>query len=214
MTQQYNAPTDSSPSSVGVQITTHAYERKALIEARREMFFGQLADVTSMPKNMGKEIKRFHYLPIHDDSNINDQGLDAAGAVIATTEYTLAIPSLIGNPKDQEAAGAVTTKRAYAAGDYVYCANGVANTSRWKLMTGAVAVGGDATAGTSKTNAQMATVLNTAIVGGTFTVLEDVITCDSLNIHYTTEAEATRLLVVLLRFDALVTCTVLVKILV
>lgn len=191
MTQQYNAPTDSSPSSVGVQITTHAYERKALIEARREMFFGQLADVTSMPKNMGKEIKRFHYLPILDDSNINDQGLDAAGAVIATTEYTLAIPSLIGNPKDYEAAGGVTTKRAYVAGDYVYCANGTANTSRWKLMTGAVAVGGDASAGTSKTNTQMAAVLNTAIVGGTFTVLEDVITCDSLNIYYTTEAAAT-----------------------
>lgn len=93
MTQQYNAPTDSSPSSVGVQITTHAYERKALIEARREMFFGQLADVTSMPKNMGKEIKRFHYLPILDDSNINDQGIDANGATIVNTTWKVRWPS-------------------------------------------------------------------------------------------------------------------------
>lgn len=93
MTQQYNAPTDSSPSSVGVQITTHAYERKALIEARREMFFGQLADVTSMPKNMGKEIKRFHYLPILSDSNINDQGIDANGATIVNTTWKVRWPS-------------------------------------------------------------------------------------------------------------------------
>jgi len=33
-----------------------------------------------MPKHMGKTIKRFHYLPLLDDANINDQGLDANGA--------------------------------------------------------------------------------------------------------------------------------------
>ena len=30
-------------------------------------------------KNMGKTIKRYHYLPLLDDANINDQGIDAAG---------------------------------------------------------------------------------------------------------------------------------------
>lgn len=190
MTQTYNAP-PSTASSVGTQFTTHYYDRKALIEARREQFFGQLADVTSMPKNMGKTIKKYHYIPLLDVQNINDQGIDAAGATIATTQYTLITPSLVGSPKDSEAAGGVTTKRAYVAGDYVYCADGTANTSRWKLMTGSVAVGGNAAAGTSKTNAEMAAILNTNIVGGTFTVLENVITCSALNPYYTTEAAAT-----------------------
>jgi N4-gp56 family major capsid protein len=33
-----------------------------------------------MPKHMGKKIKVYQYIPLLDDRNINDQGLDAAGA--------------------------------------------------------------------------------------------------------------------------------------
>ena len=33
------------------QINQHAYERKALIEAAQESYFGQLADTMNMPKN-------------------------------------------------------------------------------------------------------------------------------------------------------------------
>jgi N4-gp56 family major capsid protein len=76
--QAYNAP-PGSPSTVGSQIRTDYYQRKALVEAAKEMYFGQLADVVSMPKNMGKTIKRYHYMPILDDRNINDQGIDAQG---------------------------------------------------------------------------------------------------------------------------------------
>lgn len=36
-----------------------------------------------MPKNYGKQIKVFHYIPLLDARNVNDQGLDAAGAVSA-----------------------------------------------------------------------------------------------------------------------------------
>lgn len=46
-----------------------------------------------MPKNYGKTIKRYHYLPLLDDANINDQGLDAAGATIANG-------NLYGSSKD------------------------------------------------------------------------------------------------------------------
>lgn len=68
-------------SSVGTtQLNPFFFERKALVEAREEQYFGQLADVTSMPKNSGTRIKRYHYLPLLDDANINDQGIDAAGA--------------------------------------------------------------------------------------------------------------------------------------
>ena len=70
-------------TSVGTeQLNPHFYERKALIEAREEQYFGQLADVTSMPKNSGTRIKRYHYLPLLDDANVNDQGIDATGAKI------------------------------------------------------------------------------------------------------------------------------------
>jgi len=92
MTQTYNAP-PSTPSSIGTQFNTQYYDRKALIEARREQFFGQLADVTSMPKNMGKTIKKYHYIPLLDAQNINDQGIDAAGVTLATTQWFVRYPS-------------------------------------------------------------------------------------------------------------------------
>ena len=82
MTMQYKNP-PTTASSAGPQINTQYYEKKALIEAQKEQYFTQLADVASMPKNMGKKIKRYHYLPLLDDANINDQGIDAAGATIA-----------------------------------------------------------------------------------------------------------------------------------
>lgn len=69
-------------SSIGTQLRTDYYQKKALIELKKERFFGQLADTTSMPKNMGKTIKRYHYLPLLDDANVNDQGIDANGAVV------------------------------------------------------------------------------------------------------------------------------------
>lgn len=75
----YNDPANSAESTVGPQIRTDYFERKALVEAAKEAYFGQMADVVSMPKNMGKTIKRYHYLPILDDRNLNDQGIDAAG---------------------------------------------------------------------------------------------------------------------------------------
>ena len=83
MSRQYNDPAGGVPSKIGSQLRTDYFQKKALIEAQKEQYFGQLADVTSMPKNMGKTIKRFHYLPLLDDANINDQGIDASGAVIA-----------------------------------------------------------------------------------------------------------------------------------
>ena len=82
MSREYNAPAAGSASSVGTQIRTDQFIKKALIEARKLQYFMPLADVTNMPKHMGKKIKKYHYLPLLDDANINDQGLDAAGAVI------------------------------------------------------------------------------------------------------------------------------------
>lgn len=82
MSRQYNNPIEGIPSTVGTQFRTDYYYKKALIEAQREQYFTQLADVRGMPKHMGKTIKQYHYIPLLDDRNINDQGIDAAGVAI------------------------------------------------------------------------------------------------------------------------------------
>ncbi|MGV8863300.1 MAG: N4-gp56 family major capsid protein [Pseudomonas sp.] len=94
MSMQYNAP-PGTPSSIGPQHTTHFQIKKALVTARTEQYFTQLAEVRNMPKNMGKTMKVFEYIPLLDDRNVNDQGIDAAGAVI-----TPGSGNLYGSSKD------------------------------------------------------------------------------------------------------------------
>jgi len=83
MAQAYNDPAGGTASDVGSQIRTDYHVKKALIETVKEQYFSQLADVTAMPKNFGKSIKLYHYLPLLDDRNTNDQGINAAGVTIA-----------------------------------------------------------------------------------------------------------------------------------
>lgn len=99
MPREYKSP-PTTPSGIGPQMNTFFYQKKALIEAAKEQYFGQLADVTSMPKHFGKKIKKYHYLPLLDDRNINDQGIDATGATIADG-------NLYGSSKD---VGTITGK--------------------------------------------------------------------------------------------------------
>lgn len=82
MAHQYKDPINGRESSIGPQIVTAYYQRKALEELRKEQFFTQLAHAQSIPPNFGKTIKRFHYMPILDDRNVNDEGIDATGAKI------------------------------------------------------------------------------------------------------------------------------------
>ena len=94
---QYNAP-DGSKSTIDKghnnnQMQTYHVLKKALIEAKKEQYFTPLADVTQMPKHFGKKIKVYHYIPLLDDRNINDQGIDAAGVTIANG-------NLYGSSKD------------------------------------------------------------------------------------------------------------------
>lgn len=89
----YNDPVGGTPSEVGNQFNTHFWDKRALIEAQKEQYFSQLADVKNMPKHMGKTIKLYHYMPLLDDRNVNDQGIDASGATIANG-------NLYGSSKD------------------------------------------------------------------------------------------------------------------
>ena len=95
---------DGTNSSVGSQFRTDFYDKKALIEAAKEQYFSMGADVTAMPKNFGKKIKKYHYMPLLDDRNTNDQGIDAAGVLKGTNN---ADGNLYGSSKD---IGAITAK--------------------------------------------------------------------------------------------------------
>lgn len=72
----------SNASVGGGQLQPHYYIKKALTEAAKEQIFTPLASVEGMPKHYGKKMVRYHYLPMLDDANINDQGIDAAGATL------------------------------------------------------------------------------------------------------------------------------------
>lgn len=88
MSQIYNDPAGGAPSSIGSQIRTDFYRKQALIDAKKVQYFSPLADTFNMPKNMGKKIKVYHYMPLLDDRNINDQGINAAGVTLVTGLWT------------------------------------------------------------------------------------------------------------------------------
>ena len=90
MPQLYNAP-PGSPSTVGTQFNTFYWDRRSLIDAAWEMFFSPLADVRSMPTNYGKELKLYYYIPLLDERNINDQGIDASGATISSADFLITL---------------------------------------------------------------------------------------------------------------------------
>ena len=91
MGMQYNNP-GTTPSTMGTQYNTQYYYKKALISAKKEMYFSPLADVRSMPKHFGKKIVQYLYVPLLDERNINDQGIDAAGAVLDKSKYYVTLP--------------------------------------------------------------------------------------------------------------------------
>jgi N4-gp56 family major capsid protein len=84
---------DGTNSSVGTQFNTYEYKRKALIDSAKAEYFSPLGDVETLTKHYGQTMKKFHYIPLLDDRNINDQGLDASGATIANG-------NLYGSSKD------------------------------------------------------------------------------------------------------------------
>lgn len=100
----YNAPREGQKASIdgagSDQMNTFFWLKKSLIETRKEQYFMPLADVTNMPKHYGKTIKVYHYVPLLDDRNVNDQGIDAQGLTIANG-------NLYGSSKD---IGTITSK--------------------------------------------------------------------------------------------------------
>lgn len=103
----YNAPTSAAAGTASdiegtgsSQMQTFFWLKKALIEARKEQYFMPLASTINMPKHYGKTIKVYEYVPLLDDRNVNDMGIDASGATISNG-------NLYGSSKD---VGTITSK--------------------------------------------------------------------------------------------------------
>lgn len=83
----YKGPREGEKSSIdganSDQENTNYWIRKALIENKKHQFFTPLGKAQSIPKYMGKAITEYMYIPLIDDRNINDQGIDASGVVSA-----------------------------------------------------------------------------------------------------------------------------------
>lgn len=83
----YNAPKDGQKSTIDSassdQMNTFFWIKKALIESRKEQFFMPMSSTMNLPKHFGKAVKVYHYIPLLDDRNVNDQGIDANGVTIA-----------------------------------------------------------------------------------------------------------------------------------
>lgn len=98
--RMYNDPANGKPSSHGPQLVKAYFIKTALEDAVKEQYFTQLASTTDMPKHHGKVIERYVHIPLLDDRNINDQGIDATGKVIKDG-------NLYGSSKD---VGTITAK--------------------------------------------------------------------------------------------------------
>ncbi|MEA2037021.1 MAG: N4-gp56 family major capsid protein [Nanoarchaeota archaeon] len=88
MAHNYNDPLGGSASSIGAQARTDYYNKKALIAVRDKQYFLPLASVKGMPKHMGKKIKQDVYVPLLDERNVNDQGIDAAGTSLTAGTWS------------------------------------------------------------------------------------------------------------------------------
>lgn len=76
-------------SDIGVQFNDKFWSKVAVKEAKRKRFFSQLGDKITQPKNYGDKIVKYHELPIIDEANVNDQGIDANGAILLKNTYYL-----------------------------------------------------------------------------------------------------------------------------
>jgi len=108
--QIYNSGTTANPSTIdGVgqaQLNPFYYDRMAVVEANKVAYLGQLSGTRNQPKNAGKSIKKHVIIPVLDDRNINDQGIDAAGVVLDSTKFTAidAAGAIVGTAYVDEAA--------------------------------------------------------------------------------------------------------------
>lgn len=100
----YNAPSEGQQSSIegagSSQMNTFFWLKKAIIEARKDQYFMPMSSTIDLPKHYGKEVRVYQWIPLLDDRNVNDQGIDANGVTIANG-------NLYGSSRD---VGTITNK--------------------------------------------------------------------------------------------------------
>lgn len=89
------------------QLNSFYWLKKAIIHARKEQFFMPLSSTTGMPKHFGKTIKVFEYVPLLDERNANDQGIDANGAYLEPDSWDVKFPAATFQVPDADASNAV-----------------------------------------------------------------------------------------------------------
>lgn len=114
----YNDPAGGTDSTIGQgQFNTFKWLKKAIMDAEKDRFFSPLASVENMPKHYGKEIKVHQYIPLLDDRNVNDQGIDAAGVTMEASEAYVTFPRaglVVANADKTTAATAINDNKAAA----------------------------------------------------------------------------------------------------
>lgn len=156
--QVMNYTNNSAPAhglganSLAPQLIDFFWQRKALIDLKKDMYFGQLADTKTMPKHYGKTIKVYHYIPLLDDRNVNDQGIDATGAT-TTQQCTITITDpagmsryAVGNGSNQANAIAAAKKKAEVIFSNLGMATTAYATAKTALTNAGWTITGDATA--------------------------------------------------------------------
>ena len=83
----YNAPKEGQKSSIdgsnSDQMHTFYWLKNALIHSRKDQYFMPLSSTVNLPKHFGKTVTMYEDVPLLDDRNVNDQGIDANGVTIA-----------------------------------------------------------------------------------------------------------------------------------
>ena len=90
MAQIYGDGTTTATNGTNVRVD--ALREKAVRASKRDIIFEQLCSKENMPLNYGKTLKVHKTLYILSDDNVNDQGLDGAGATPGAGE-----PNVDGN---------------------------------------------------------------------------------------------------------------------
>lgn len=119
----YNDPAGGDQSTIGAtQFNTFKWHKKAIIDSKKEMFFSPLADSIAMPKHYGKKVKVYQYVPLLDDRNVNDQGIDAAGVTMEATEAYVTFPRAVLVVANADKAAAVAAINDNSGGDTIAAA--------------------------------------------------------------------------------------------
>lgn len=66
-------------SSIGEQLRLDIIMKQVMVDLRDQRYFTQMSGVYNLEKHSGKTIKKMHQIPLLDDRNVNQQGIDAAG---------------------------------------------------------------------------------------------------------------------------------------